>query len=216
MVEYTPANIQESQNCLSAKISSKSNNDSKISRSPKGHKQSKALTQQENNNNNNKTTSTVNAGSRNQNNSQSTPLKPKSPSNMKQQSFQPFSSLTHLHKHKPTSPKPIPQNRNHTQQHSTPSLYSPNSFSQHSTSPMSVSSSRSSPNSFYRSSPTRSTVSPSRSSPNNFASSTCYQPPTPQSLPKPPMEWTCCQPVEHQQIPQDPSMHLKLLLNVQA
>lgn len=216
MVGYPQVSYQDSRSCLAAKISSKSNIDTKVSRTPKGTKQSKLLTQQENNNNNNKTSSPVNSGSRNQNNRQSTPLKPKSPSHMKQQPFQPFASLTQLQKQKPTSPKPIPQNKNHTHQFSTPSRYSPSSFNQHSTSPMSVSSNRSSPNSFYRSSPTRSTISPSRSSPNNFASSTCYQPPTPSSLPKPPMEWTCCSPVEHQPIPLDPSMHLKLLLNVQA
>ena len=89
----------------------------------------------------------------------------------------------------------------------------PNKQPRHS--PSSIRSSPSSP----RSSPPRSTVSPSRSSPSNFASSTCYQPPTPSSLPKPPVAWTApsCQ-MSLNSGPAlttaDPTAHLKLLLNV--
>ena len=73
-----------------------------------------------------------------------------------------------------------------------------------------------------RSSPPRSTVSPSRSSPNNFASSQCYQPPTPSSLPKPPVAWTASDSSVNSckskglTVVADPTAHLKLLLNVQA
>lgn len=213
MVGYPSPHSLESQNYFSTKSTSKSIMDSKSSRTPKGAKQSKSFVQQDRSQNNN---SPVTMGSRNSgnNNRQQTPLKPKSPSGQKQQSFQPFASLTQHLRHQPSSPKPIPQNRNHSQI-MTPPRYTPNSYQQHSTSPMSTSS-RSSPNNSHRSSPTRSTISPSRSSPNNFASSTCYQPPTPSSLPKPPMKWTSCQTIQPSHIPQDPSTHLKLLLNVQA
>jgi hypothetical protein len=64
-------------------------------------------------------------------------------------------------------------------------------------------------------------VSPSRSSPSNFASSTAYQPPTPSSLPKPPVAWTSATSCQTQMmslntsLSHDPTTHLKLLLNVQ-
>jgi hypothetical protein len=101
-----------------------------------------------------------------------------------------------------TSPKPIPQTKN---------------------SRSNQSSLRSSPSST-RSSPPRSTISPSRSSPNNFASSQCYQPPTPSSLPKPPVAWTSSDSGKSSKLNLnksqnkvvDPTTHLKLLLNVQA
>jgi len=123
-------------------------------------------------------------------------LKSKSPSVNKQSNKQQLERQT-------TSPKPIPQTKN--------SRNYPSSL-------------RSSPSST-RSSPPRSTISPSRSSPNNFASSQCYQPPTPSSLPKPPVAWTSS---DHSEIAcksdltksltmvADPTTHLKLLLNVQA
>jgi hypothetical protein len=80
----------------------------------------------------------------------------------------------------------------------------------------SPSSLRSSPSST-RSSPPRCTVSPSRSSP-LFASSTQYQAPKPDSLPKPPVAWTSCQMSLNTGpacLPTaDPTAHLKLLLNV--
>ena len=123
-------------------------------------------------------------------------LKSKSPSVNKQ------SHKQHLERQN-TSPKPIPQTKNsRTRQSSL----------------------RSSPSST-RSSPPRSTISPSRSSPNNFASSQCYQPPTPSSLPKPPVAWTCSDSSENSgksnlskslRMVADPTAHLKLLLNVQA
>jgi hypothetical protein len=205
MVGYLPLSGKESPNSFSTKLVNKSIMDTKSSRSPKGTKQPRSLVQHNNSNISN----VGSAVSRNQQiQRQQTPIKPKSPS------FQPFASLAQHSRHQPSSPKPIPQNRNHTQI-MTPPRYSPNSFHHLSSSPMSTSSSRSSPNSL-RSSPTRSTVSPSRSSPNNFASSTCYQPPTPSSLPKPPMEWTCCQTIQPPTLTHDPSTHLKLLLNVQA
>ena len=128
-------------------------------------------------------------------------LKSKSPSVNKQ------SSKQHSERQNATttaSPKPIPQNKN---------------------SRIHQSSLRSSPSST-RSSPPRSTISPSRSSPNNFASSQCYQPPTPSSLPKPPVAWTAsdpspvnsCKPkvAKSLSVVADPTAHLKLLLNVQA
>ena len=79
----------------------------------------------------------------------------------------------------------------------------------------SPSSLRSSPSST-RSSPPRCTVSPSRSSP-LFASSTHYQAPKPDSLPKPPVAWTSCQMSLNTGLAlpaADPTAHLKLLLNV--
>ena len=118
------------------------------------------------------------------------PVKPKFPSGQKQS-------------RQNSSPKPILNNKNNSHARQLP-----NSLR------CSPASSRSSPSSF-RSSPPRSTTSPSRSSPNNFASSTCYQPPTPSSLPKPPTHWTC-HPASPAQPATDPSTHLKLLLNLQA
>merc|ERR1711953_1072920 len=127
-------------------------------------------------------------------------LKSKSPSVNKQ------SNKQHSERQNSTtsSPKPIPQNKN---------------------SRIHQSSLRSSPSST-RSSPPRSTISPSRSSPNNFASSQCYQPPTPSSLPRPPVAWTAsdsssensCKPrlSPSLTVVSDPTAHLKLLLNVQA
>jgi hypothetical protein len=58
----------------------------------------------------------------------------------------------------------------------------------------------------------RATYSPSRFSPTNFASSSCYTPPSPSSLPKPPTHWIgrCDLPIR------DPSKELKSLLNVFA
>ena len=104
---------------------------------------------------------------------------------------------------KPSSPTMhFPASPNHRQSRTSPSRFS---FS---------SSSSSSP----RSSPSN---TPSRSSP-NFASSTCYQPPTPASLPKPPLSWTMSAPAilstsspPNQALP-DPTTHLRLLLNVHA
>ena len=110
---------------------------------------------------------------------------------------------------KPSSPKPtmhFPASPN-----PRPSRASPSRFS------FSSSSSSSSP----RSSPSN---TPSRSSP-NFASSTCYQPPTPASLPKPPLSWTMSAPAilstkSSSNPPKlalpDPTTHLRLLLNVHA
>lgn len=59
----------------------------------------------------------------------------------------------------------------------------------------------------------RAAYSPSRFSPANFASSSCYTPPSPSSLPKPPTHWIgrCGLPVAI-----DPSQDLKSLLNVCA
>merc|ERR1711953_1198792 len=127
-------------------------------------------------------------------------LKSKSPSVNKQ------SNKQHSERQNTTtsSPKPIPQNKS--------SRGHPSSL-------------RSSPSST-RSSPPRSTISPSRSSPNNFASSQCYQPPTPSSLPKPPVARTASDPspvnscksqlAKSLSVVADPTAHLKLLLNVQA
>jgi len=92
-----------------------------------------------------------------------------------------------------SSPRPVPQGGRRR------NLSSCSSTSSMSTSPSSP-----------RNSPTSFRVSPSRSSPNSFASSTCYQAPTPASLPLPPIQWTC------REAPQDPTAQLKLLLNVQA
>lgn len=190
--------------------------DAKSSTTPKGMKQNKPMCQNNRNNNNNSPVATTPAtisrsgnGHRNQ-----ASVKPKSPSGQRPQSFQPFASLVQHTRSQQSSPKPINQNRNHN--HTTPARYSPTSYHQHSTSPMSTSS-RSSPTNSHRSSPTRSTISPSRSSPNNFASSTCYQPPTPSSLPKPPLKWTVSQTTPPPYVvSEDPTAHLKLLLNVQA
>ena len=128
-------------------------------------------------------------------------LKTKSPSVNKQSNKQ---HSERQNTNTTTSPKPIPQNKNSRNNQS---------------------SLRSSPSST-RSSPPRSTISPSRSSPNNFASSQCYQPPTPSSLPKPPVAWTASdsssvisgKPKLSQSLTvvADPTAHLKLLLNVQA
>ena len=128
-----------------------------------------------------------------QHNGQNLNTKPKSiPSGQKQSSKHPLERQN-------SSPRPIPNKhpRNNNSNRSSPS-----------------SSNRSSPSST-RSSPPRSTVSPSRSSPNNFASSIAYLPPTPSSLPKPPVHWTSCQ-MNLKAANQDPSAHLKILLNVQA
>lgn len=113
-------------------------------------------------------------------------VKPKSPSVQKQ-------SNKHQLERQNSSPRPIPNKQPRT---------SPNPH-------------RASPSSS-RSTPPRSSISPSRSSPNNFASSTCYQPPTPSSLPKPPVHWTSCQMNLTTSVSHDPTAHLKLLLNVQA
>lgn len=130
-------------------------------------------------------------------------LKSKSPSVNKQSPKQHSERQNTTTTTTTSSPKPIPQNKS---------------------SRAAQSSLRSSPSSS-RSSPPRSTISPSRSSPNNFASSQCYQPPTPSSLPKPPVAWTAsdCSPEnsksklsKSQTMVADPTAHLKLLLNVQA
>ena len=119
------------------------------------------------------------------------PVKPKSPSATRQKQ-----SNKHQLERQNSSPRPIPNKQPR------------NSPNPHRSSPSSPCSNRSSPQ--------RSTVSPSRSSPNNFASSRSYQPPTPSSLPKPPVHWTSCQMDLKAGLPEDPTAHLKLLLNVQA
>merc|ERR1711892_1524754 len=139
--------------------------------SPKSGKPQSRPFHQHNNNSQN-----YNSTNSSQNYNRQYPVKPKSPSGQKQ------STQKFPRERQNSSPKPIINNKNHT----TPARYSPNSIR----SSPNANSHRSSPNS-HRSSPSRSTVSPSRSSPSNFASSTCYQPPTPSSLPKPPMHWTC-------------------------
>eukprot|EP00090_Calanus_glacialis_P022355 TRINITY_DN34505_c0_g1_i1.p1 TRINITY_DN34505_c0_g1~~TRINITY_DN34505_c0_g1_i1.p1 ORF type:complete len:210 (-),score=31.41 TRINITY_DN34505_c0_g1_i1:671-1300(-) len=209
MVGY-PSYGLDSQNYFSTKQSKAIKSPAMDSRnSPKsGKPQSRPFNQHNNNSQN------YNSTNSSQNYNRQYPVKPKSPSGQKQ-------SIPKFHQERQnSSPKPIINNKNHT----TPARYSPNSLRSSPTSlrssPNSIRSSpnsnshRSSPNS-HRSSPSRSTVSPSRSSPSNFASSTCYQPPTPSSLPKPPVHWTC-QSNLNSPLTQDPSAHLKLLLNVQA
>lgn len=160
------------------------------------------------NHHNNSNSQNFNSTNSSQNyNTRQYPVKPKSPSGQKQSA-----PKTH-HERLNSSPKPIINNKNHT----TPARYSPNSLRSSPTSTRSsLNSARSSPNyNHSRSSPSRSTVSPSRSSPSNFVSSNCYQPPTPSSLPKPPVHWTCGTNL-NASLTEDPSTHLKLLLNVQA
>lgn len=136
--------------------------------------------------------------------------KPKSPSCFKQSP-----------RPKPTSPKPIMNYQNSLHFNSP----SPVSFSPPSHSSSYSNSYSSTPYHSYRVSHTpspsqSSRSSPSRASPNNFASSTCYQPPTPESLPKPPLSWTQSAPPILCSTPPpmvtDPTTHLRLLLNVQA
>ena len=86
-----------------------------------------------------------------------------------------------------SSPRPIPGNGDwqSKRNNSSPTSSAPSS-------PTSIHPSSSS--SFYfnaasSSSPQRMVYSPSRSSPANFASSSCYTPPSPSSLPKPPTHW---------------------------
>jgi len=62
--------------------------------------------------------------------------------------------------------------------------------------------------------------SPSRGSP-CFAGSKCFEPPTPDSLPKPPTSWTPTKPAKKQLFlnstdEESANQHLKMLLNVQA
>merc|ERR1711953_367375 len=126
---------------------------------------------------------------------------------------------------KSKSPSVNKQNKQHSGSQNTTATTSPKPIPQNKNSRIHQSSLRSSPSST-RSSPPRSTISPSRSSPNNFASSQCYQPPTPSSLPKPPVAWTASdsssvnsgEPKLSQSLTvvADPTAHLKLLLNVQA
>ena len=119
--------------------------------------------------------------------------------------------------------RPNPHQRPNNNKPSSPIMHFPASPNQRQsrTSPSPFSFSSSSSSSSPRSSPSN---TPSRSSP-NFASSTCYQPPTPSSLPKPPLSWTMSAPAilssssttspPNQALP-DPTTHLRLLLNVHA
>jgi len=120
---------------------------------------------------------------------------------------------------KPQQPRQNPPHQRPNNKPSSPIMHFPTSPNQRQsrTSPSRFSfSSSTSSSSSPRSSPSN---TPSRSSP-NFASSTCYQPPTPSSLPKPPLSWTMSAPAilspSTTIISPDPTTHLRLLLNVHA
>jgi proline-rich nuclear receptor coactivator 2 len=129
------------------------------------------------------------------------------------QSFQPFDNIkinTQKHYNTP-SPKPkSPSNQKR---------YSPKPFLQRQNSspkPIPSKKEQSTPSRYSPIRTERSLTPPSQSSPTNFASSMIYQPPTPSSLPKPPVHWTTCSSSNVNSQTNDPTTQLRLLLNVQA